>query len=102
MITGVHAFIYPKDPDRARAFSLDVLQLSSVDAGDGWLIFALPPTELGIHPTDGPSRYELFLMCDDIETTVKELKSRGVDSLDALKKSGGVYSHQSEFPVVVS
>ena len=78
MITGVHALIYTKDTDWARAFFCDVLQLSSVDAGDGWLIFALPPAELGI-PTDGPARHELFLMCDDIKTTVKELKSRGVE-----------------------
>ena len=79
MITGVHALIYAKDPDRARAFFRDVLQLSFIDAGDGWLIFALPPAELGIHPTDGPAHHELFLMCDDIKVTVKELKSRGVE-----------------------
>ena len=79
MITGVHTLIYSKDPDRARAFFRDVLQLSSIDAGDGWLIFALPPAELGIHPTDEATHHELFLMCDDIKATVKELKSRGVE-----------------------
>ena len=61
MITGVHALIYTKDPDRARTFFRDVLQLSFIDAGDGWLIFALPPAELGIHPMDEPAHHELFL-----------------------------------------
>ena len=86
MITGVHGLIYTKDPDRARAFFRDVLQLSSVDAGDGWLIFTLPPAELGIHPTDEPAHHELYLMCDDIKTTVKELKSRGVEFTRPIEK----------------
>ena len=86
MITGVHALIYTKDPDRARAFSRDVLQLSFIDAGDGWLIFALPPAELGIHPMDEPAHHELFLMCDDIEATVKELKSSGVEFPRSIEK----------------
>jgi predicted enzyme related to lactoylglutathione lyase len=86
MITGVHALVYTKDTDRARAFFRDVLQLSFVDAGDGWLIFALPPAELGVHPTDGPAHHELFLMCDDIKATVKELKSRGVEFTRSIEK----------------
>lgn len=53
------------------------MKFSSVDAGDGWLIFALPPAELGIRPTDEANHHELFLMCDDIKATIKELKSRG-------------------------
>jgi predicted enzyme related to lactoylglutathione lyase len=56
-----------------------VLELPSVDAGGGWLIFALPPAELAAHPTDGDSRHELYLMCDDIEATVRELDAKGVE-----------------------
>ena len=79
MIIGTHALIYTSDPDGARAFFSDVLGFSSVDAGGGWLIFALPPAELGIHPTEEEGRQELYLMCDDIEATVAELKEKGVE-----------------------
>jgi len=66
LINGVHAIIYTKEADTARAFFRDILKFPYVDAGFGWLIFALPPAELGIHPTDEPTSHELFLMCDDI------------------------------------
>jgi predicted enzyme related to lactoylglutathione lyase len=78
MINGVHALVFSRDADRVRAFFRDVLGLSSVDAGQGWLIFALPPAELGVHPTDGDGHHELYLMCDDLETTVEELAGKGV------------------------
>lgn len=78
MITGVHALIFARDPEKVRTFFRDVLGFSSVDAGGGWLIFALPPAELGIHPTDGEGRHELYLMCDDIHATVEALKKKGV------------------------
>jgi predicted enzyme related to lactoylglutathione lyase len=83
VITGIHNIIYAEDPERTRAFIRDVLGFGNVDAGGGWLIFALPPAELGIHPT-GPSesgRHELFLMCDDIHRTVEDLTARGVEFL---------------------
>jgi catechol 2,3-dioxygenase-like lactoylglutathione lyase family enzyme len=70
VITGVHATLFTTDADRLRAFFGDVLGFSSVDAGGGWLIFALPPAELAAHPSDEDSRHELYLMCDDIEATV--------------------------------
>ena len=81
MITGLHALIFNPDADAVRAFFRDVLGFSSVDAGGGWLIFALPPAELGIHPTeDGQSgQHELYLMCDDLEQTMAELSARGVE-----------------------
>src|SRR4051794_29149354 len=79
MITGIHALLFSKQADEVRAFFRDVLGFESVDAGGGWLIFALPPAELGIHPTDGSSRQELYLMCDDIEATARELADRGVE-----------------------
>jgi predicted enzyme related to lactoylglutathione lyase len=77
MITGVHALLYSTQPEEVRAFFRDVLQLPSVDAGRGWLIFALPPAELGIHPSEAENGPELYLMCDDVNTTVEELRGRG-------------------------
>jgi predicted enzyme related to lactoylglutathione lyase len=79
MITGAHAIIHTKDPDAVRAFFRDVLEFSSVDAGDGWLIFALPPAELAAHPAADASHHELYLMCDDIHATVDELATKGVE-----------------------
>jgi catechol 2,3-dioxygenase-like lactoylglutathione lyase family enzyme len=79
VIDGVHAIVYSKDAEADRAFFRDVLGLSSVDAGGGWLIFALPPAELAAHPTDGPERHELYLMCDDVRATVAELEGKGVE-----------------------
>ena len=79
MINGVHALIYAKDAGKVRAFFRDILGFSSVDAGGGWLIFALPPAELGIHPAEVAEHDKFYLMCDDIAATVKELKSKGVE-----------------------
>jgi predicted enzyme related to lactoylglutathione lyase len=79
VITGVHAIVFTQDPAAVRAFFRDVLALPSVDAGGGWPVFALPPAELAAHPTDEPGHHQLYLMCDDIEATVEELKSKGVE-----------------------
>ncbi|MBV8830691.1 MAG: extradiol dioxygenase [Acidobacteriaceae bacterium] len=79
MITAIHAVIYTKNAEADRAFFRDVIGLHSVDAGGGWLIFALPPAELGIHPAEANGRHELYLMCDDAETTVAELRAKGVE-----------------------
>jgi catechol 2,3-dioxygenase-like lactoylglutathione lyase family enzyme len=80
MITGLHAILYSPDADKIRAFLRDVLGFKSVDAGHGWLIFAASPAELAAHPTDEGEkpRHELYLMCDDLKATVKELASKGV------------------------
>lgn len=80
MITGIHTLIYTKDPEGARRIFRDVLQYPHVDAGDGWLIFKLPPAELGIHPVEAgePAKHELWFMCDDINATAAELKRRGI------------------------
>lgn len=80
MIIGVHALIYAPDADKVRAFLRDVLGFKSVDAGHGWLIFALPPAELAAHPAEQgeQTRHELFLMCDDLQQTMAELQSKGV------------------------
>ncbi len=79
MINGVHAIVFSPQAEQVRAFFADVLGLSSVDAGRGWLIFALPPAELAVHPADGDPRHELYLMCDDIEATLAELGDKGVE-----------------------
>ena len=77
-VGAVHAIMYSSDAEATRAFFRDVLELDFVDAGGGWLIFALPPAELGVHPTDGPPKHELYLMCDDVDATVAELEAKGV------------------------
>jgi hypothetical protein len=79
MINGAHVILYTTDPEGLRAWFRDVLELPSVDSGDGWLIFSLPPAEVAMHPTDGPARHELYLMCDDVHATVTALKNKGVD-----------------------
>ena len=78
VITGVHAIVFSADAEKVRAFFADVLGLPSVDAGGGWLIFALPPAELAVHPAEGDGRHELYLMCDDIHATLAELRGKGV------------------------
>ena len=79
MITGVHAIIFASQAEEVRAFLRDVLGFPSVDAGGGWLIFACPPAELAAHPTESDEHHELYLMCDDIHTTVNELTAKGVE-----------------------
>ena len=79
MITGAHAIVFSQDADAVRAFFRDVLELPAVDAGGGWLIFALPPAELAAHPSEDGGRHELYLMCDDIEATVAELRGSGAE-----------------------
>ena len=78
MITGAHVVLYTPEAEALRAVLRDVMGWSHVDARDGWLIFALPPAELAVHPGDSP-RHELSLMCDDIHATVAELREKGVE-----------------------
>ena len=78
VITGAHAIIFTRNADAVRAFLRDVLELPSVDAGDGWPIFALPAAELAAHPADDAGRHELYLMCDDIHATIADVVEREV------------------------
>lgn len=83
-ITGAHVLLYSSAPVALRALLRDVFGWRSVDAGDGWLIFALPPAEIGVHPSEGPTyesgvRHQFSLMCDDIEATIRELRAKGVE-----------------------
>jgi hypothetical protein len=83
-IIGAHVLLYTSEADALRAMLRDVFGWKHVDAGDGWLIFALPPAELGVHPSEGPTyesgmRHQFSLMCDNIAGTIAELKAKGVD-----------------------
>jgi len=82
-ITGVHALLYTTEPEALRAVLRDVFRWEHVDAGEGWLIFRLPPAELGVHPAEGPTwesgvRQQITFMCDDIAATIAELQGKGV------------------------
>ncbi|MBW8815482.1 MAG: hypothetical protein JF588_18830 [Caulobacterales bacterium] len=77
MINGAHVIIYSRDAEADRAFFRDVLGLPYVDAGRGWLIFALPPAEVAVHPAEGGDNHELYLMCDDLAATMAELEAKG-------------------------
>lgn len=120
MINAAHLVIYTKDAEADRAFFRDVLGFPSVDAGHGWLIFALPPAELAMHPTDEAAwkgsealigHHQLYLMCDYVEATSKELKAKGVEFtrpvqdhgwglLTSMKLPGGseLYLYQPKHP----
>jgi catechol 2,3-dioxygenase-like lactoylglutathione lyase family enzyme len=89
MINAAHAIIYSDDAEATRAFLRDVLGFGKhVDAGDGWLIFALPPAEVAVHPDEHGGRHELYLMCDDINATVAELKGKGVEFTTPVSDQG--------------
>lgn len=78
MITGAHAIIYSTDAEADRAFLRDVLKLTHVDVGHGWLIFGLPPAEVAVHPGEENDRHEFYLMCDDLDGLIKELAAHHV------------------------
>lgn len=78
MIIGAHAIIYTKDAEADRAFLSDVIGLSSVDVGGGWLIFALPPSEVALHPSERNDVHELYLMCDDVDAFIAEMLAKKV------------------------
>ena len=77
MINGGHVIIYSQDAGANRAFFRDVLDCRYVDAGAGWLIFKLPPSEVAVHPAEGRPGHELYLMCDDLEATMTDLADKG-------------------------
>jgi catechol 2,3-dioxygenase-like lactoylglutathione lyase family enzyme len=97
MITAVHTLVYSSEPDATRAFFRDVLGWTGVDTGGGWLIFQTGPSELGVHPAaeevegevwSTPPKHEISLVCDDIEATVAELRSRGAQFLREVRDDG--------------
>jgi catechol 2,3-dioxygenase-like lactoylglutathione lyase family enzyme len=89
MIFGAHVIVYSKDAEADRAFFRDVLGFASVDAGHGWLIFALPPAEAACHPAEENDRHELYFMCDDLKAEMSALKKKGVTCSDIQKERSG-------------
>jgi len=79
VISGCHFIVFSRDPDADRNFFADVLEQPHVDAGGGWLIFKLPPAEVAVHPSESSVNHELYFMCDDVEGTVRDLRSKGVE-----------------------
>lgn len=102
MISGAQFLLYTKDPDADRAFLRDVLGFRAVDAGEGWLIFALPPAELAVHPSEGNfvqlhAEHELlgavlYLMCEDVRATVQSLRAQKVACREIQKAEWGLYT----------
>lgn len=89
MISGAHMIIYSKDADADRAFFRDILKFTSVDAGHGWLIFALPPAEIAIHPHNANDLHEVYLMTDNLDDTILALRGRNVYCTEILEESWG-------------
>jgi catechol 2,3-dioxygenase-like lactoylglutathione lyase family enzyme len=89
MIFGAHMIVYSKDAEADRAFFRDVLGFKSVDAGHGWLIFALPPAEAAFHPSDGTDAHELYFMCDDLKAEMASLAKKGISFSEVQKARWG-------------
>ncbi len=87
MITGAHSIIYSSNAEADRAFLRDVLKLTNVDVGDGWLIFGLPPGEVAVHPSEQNDVHEFYLMCDDVNAFVTELKKHDI-AFDPVQDQG--------------
>jgi catechol 2,3-dioxygenase-like lactoylglutathione lyase family enzyme len=90
LISGAHFILYSRDAEADREFFRDILKLPYVDAGEGWLIFALPPAELAIHPSEGDGSHELYLMCDDLKATIKALKEKKIGCSPPVDRGWGV------------
>lgn len=88
MINGGHVIVYSRDAEADRAFFRDVLEFPHVDAGGGWLIFKLPPSEIAVHPAEGPETQEFYLMCDDVDATVADLVAKGVEFTQPVTQAG--------------
>lgn len=93
MIIGGHSIIYSTNPDADRAFLRDVMKLTHVDVGGGWLIFGLPPAEIAVHPSGENDVHEFYLMCDDIDALLKEMTQRGIKCGAAEDQGWGILSH---------
>ena len=89
MINGAHVIVYSQDAEADRAFFRDVLGFKSVDAGHGWLIFALPPAEAAFHPDEKNDRHEMYFMCDDLKAEISAMKKKGVACSDVHNERWG-------------
>ncbi len=92
-ITGAHSIIYSTNPEADRTFLRDVLRLTHVDLGEGWLIFGLPPAEVAVHPSDSSGVQELYLMCDDVEALVSELRKQNIACTPVQSQNWGTLTH---------
>lgn len=90
MINGAHVIVYSTDAEADRAFFRDVLQLNHVDVGEGWLICALPPSEVAVHPDEANDTHELYLMCDDIQKFAGEMKQHGIETSELHNQGWGI------------
>ena len=90
MINGAHSIIYSTNPAADRVFFRDVLELTNVDVGDGWLIFGLPPAEFAVHPSEKNDGHEFYLMCDDVEAFIAEMKKHGIECSGAEDRGWGL------------
>lgn len=88
MLTGLHAIVFTPEAEKVRAFLRDTLGLDWVDAGGGWPIYAMPPAELAVHPADDSGRHELYLMCDNIEQTLADLRNKNVEIAQDVQDEG--------------
>jgi catechol 2,3-dioxygenase-like lactoylglutathione lyase family enzyme len=114
MISGAHVILYSKDAEADRVFFKEVLEFASVDAGHGWLIFALPPAEAAFHPAEESEKHELYLMCDDLPSEMARLREQGVmcppvreerwGSLTSIRLPGGGHLglYQPKHPTALS
>jgi catechol 2,3-dioxygenase-like lactoylglutathione lyase family enzyme len=89
MISGAHVVIYSKDAEADRIFFRDVLGFASVDAGHGWLIFAMPPAEAAFHPSEDNDVHELYFMCEDLKAEISALVEKGVRCSDVMEAGWG-------------
>jgi len=89
LISGAHVMIFTKDEDADRAFLRDVLEIPSIDGGGGWLIYKLPPTEMGVHGGENNDVHHLYLMCDDLDATIQKLAGKGVQCGEPFSASWG-------------
>jgi catechol 2,3-dioxygenase-like lactoylglutathione lyase family enzyme len=90
LISGAHIVLYSKDAEADREFFRKILKFPHVDSGEGWLIFALPPAEVAIHPAEENGSHELYLMCDDLKATIKALKEKKVKCSPPVDEGWGV------------
>lgn len=93
MIIGAHSIIYSRKPEADRAFLRDVLRLPHVDAGEGWLIFGLPPGELAVHPAKRSGAQEFYLLCSDVEAFVGLMRTKGISCARVQDQSWGLLTH---------
>ena len=90
MINGMHAIVYSRDAEADRKFFRDILGFPSVDAGGGWLIFALPPAEIAVHPAENNGRHEVYLMCPDLNAEITRLNGYGIACRPVTDQSWGL------------